>query len=54
MIFGFFGVVKVLRRVYFGLFFRAGGPTEAGSAAFLGRGLLRQQGIWKVISGQSW
>ena len=39
MIFGIFGV-RVLRRVYFGPVL-AGGPTEAGSAAFLGRGLLR-------------
>ena len=40
MIFGLFGV-RVLRRVSFGAFSKAGGPTEAGSSAFLGRGLLR-------------
>ena len=27
----------MLRRVYFGLILRASGPTEAGSAAFLGQ-----------------
>ena len=33
----------MLRRVYFGLISTAGGPTEAGSAAFLGRRLLRMR-----------
>ena len=31
----------MLRLVYFELTLFAGGPTEAGSAAFLGRGLRR-------------
>ena len=38
--FGLFGVV-VLRRVYSGAYSLAGGPTAAGSSAFLGRGLSR-------------
>ena len=37
MISGLLGVV-MLRRVCFGAYCRAGGPTEAGSSAFLGRG----------------
>ena len=40
MIFGLLGVVT-LRRVNFGLTQKAGGPIDAESAAFLGRGLLR-------------
>ena len=43
---------------------KAGGPTEAGSATFLGRGLQRIRSrrlggraaggrIWQVVSGQS-
>ena len=31
----------MLRRVYFGLISLAGGPTDAGSSALLGRGLSR-------------
>ena len=31
----------MLNWVYFGLILKAGGPPEAGSSAFLGRGLLR-------------
>ena len=40
MTFGPFGV-RMLRLVYFGAYALAGGPTAAGSSAFLGRGLLR-------------
>ena len=40
MIFGLFGV-GVPRMGYFKAYSKDGGPTEAGSAAFLGRGLLR-------------
>ena len=40
MTFGPFGV-KMLRQVYFKAYALAGGPTAAGSSAFLGRGLLR-------------
>ena len=40
MIFGLLGVV-MLRRGLFRAHSKAGGPTEAGSGAFLGRGLLR-------------
>ena len=40
MIFGLFGV-GVQRMGLFRAYSQAGGPTEAGSAAFLGRGLLR-------------
>ena len=40
MIFGPSGA-RVLRLVFLGASCRAGGPTEAGSSAFLGRGLLR-------------
>ena len=39
----FFGLFRVgaPRLVYFRAYSKAGGPPEAGSAAFLGRGLLR-------------
>ena len=40
MFFGLFGV-GAPRLVYFVLILRLGGPTEAGGATFLGRGLLR-------------
>ena len=41
MIFGLLGVVMLRQVFFFGAHTKAGGPTEAGSAAFLGRGLLR-------------
>ena len=48
---GLLGVVT-LRRVYFGAYSKAGGPTEAGSAAFIGRGLLSHSDEVDVGSAQ--
>ena len=54
MIFGLFGV-GAPRLVYFKTYSKAGGPPEAGSAAFLGRGLLRiRTGRWSCWGQWFW